>query len=72
MTMKRIRAWIDWAVRHQLHWDALSATGLLLVVGGVAAFSLPAACILLGVALLWLGVLGARLWAVVRRPQQDD
>jgi hypothetical protein len=71
-SVKRILNFFDWLIGHQIHWDLISLVGLSLVVGGVAAFSVPAGCILLGAALLWLGILGARLWAVRRRPPSEE
>jgi hypothetical protein len=70
--MKRMREFFVWASRNQVGWDALSFAGLCFLIGGLAAFSPPLAVIVLGLALLFVGIWGARVWAVTRRRPPPD
>lgn len=43
-------------------YDILGGAGVAMVVGGVAAWSAPAAAIVLGVVMLAAAILGAKRW----------
>jgi hypothetical protein len=53
-------------------WDALALTGVLLVTVGLVAVYWPLAMIVPGIALVVLGVYGARFESRVRRKAEDD
>jgi hypothetical protein len=58
-------------LRPSLLWDVCGLAGAGLVVGGVACWSGPAACVLAGCGLVWLAYRGAKADATdatTRRP----